>query len=323
MKTKDITTLLRGLPRTVSYAYYRGREDAWLLAHLMPGDARVSELRDMGLGKFLNRPLIRPVVAGCGGTLRLKDILALAYATHALDWKDLSPAAEAQLNAIYGETWLDFELSFTVWGEEDSFAWQQTSRPGRNLVVQLGFPSDHAVLMGRYLSTEARKAFEFAAHPIRLKGRPTLAWARVDFDPNTGVVLIEEVQSDWLRFVRDEVERLADLHPRSRETRTAKLYEDALRAQYEKLWPKVMLLVTLEVMRDHVGCSEFYMHRPETGVVLKNIYGRKPPKSLYTSLPKSFGFQTTSHIPAFLGKRHREVRRKVGPGKPVFWRMAF
>lgn len=323
MKTQDIKTLLRGLPRRVSYSYYPGREDAWLLAHLMPGDARVADLRQMGLGKLLNRPLIKPVVSGCGGTLRLHDILALGYATHALNWDNLSAAGAAQLNAIYAQPWLDFELSFTVWGNTDSFAWQQTSRPGTNLVVQLGFPSDHAALMGQYLATNGRKAFEFDAHPIRLTGRPTLAWARIDMDPASGTVLIEEVQSDWLRFVREEVELLARQKPRSRETRSAQLYEAALCAQYDKLWPKVMLLAALELMRDHVGCSEFFMHRPETGAVLKNIHGTKPPRSLYTTLPKSFGFSETTHIPAFLGKRHRELRKAVGTRKPVFWRMQF
>ncbi|WP_146345743.1 hypothetical protein [Falsiphaeobacter marinintestinus] len=323
MQIKDIATLLRGLPRRIAYAYYPGREDAWLLAHLMPGDTPVADLRRMGLGKLLNRPLIKPLVAGCGGTLRLQDVLALAYATHTPNWNNLSAAGAAQLNAIYADPWLDFELSFSAWGDAENFAWQQTSRPGTNLVIQLGFPSDHAALMGRYLSTGGRKAFEFEAHPIRLTGRPTLAWARVDLDPKTGTVLIEEVQSDWLRFVREEVEDLAARKPRSRETRSAMLYEAALREQYDKLWPKVMLLVALELMRDHVGCSDFYMHRPDSGAVLKNIHGAKPPKSLYSTLPKAFGFRETTHIPAFLGKRHRELRKSLGTRKPVFWHLGF
>ena len=44
------------------------------------GERVVADLRKAGLGRFLDRPLIRPVVAGCGGTLRLQDVLALAYA---------------------------------------------------------------------------------------------------------------------------------------------------------------------------------------------------------------------------------------------------
>ncbi len=323
MTPQDIQTLLRGLPRQLDYAYYPGREDAWLLAHLMPDDMTVPDLRRAGLGKLLQRPLIKPVVAGCGGTLRLRDMLALAYAPHALNWQGLSPAAHAQMNAIYAQPWLDFQLSFTSWGREDAFAWQQTSRPGHNLVLQLGFPSDHAALMGQYLTDATRKDYEAQAHPIRRSGRPTLAWARVDLDPHSGTVLIEEVQSDWLRFVREEAEHLGRLVPRSRAARSAQGYEAALRSRYDRLWPKVMLLAALEVMRDHVGCDRFYMHRPDSGAVLKHIHGAQPPRSLYTTLPKSFGFVPTTHIPGFLGNRHRELRKALGRGKPVFWEMGF
>jgi len=65
------------------------------------------------------------------------------------------------------------------------------------------------------------------------------------------------------------------------------------------------------------------MHRPETGAVLKHITGRQPPQSLYSALPKSFGFAQTRHIPAFLGKRHRELRRALPRMAPAFWHLAF
>ncbi len=307
----------------MTYPYYSGREDAWLLAHLTPGDARVADLRKAGLGKLLDRPLIRPVIAGCGGTLRLQDVLALAYAPHALDWRGLSAAAQAQLNAVYADPWLDFELSFAEWGTRAGYSWQQTSRPGCNLVVQLGFPSEHATLMGRYMARGGRKAFEEELHPVRLSGRPTLAWARIDYDPSSGIALIEEVQSDWLRFVREEVAALAEQMPRARATRSAVAYEAEIRRRYDKLWPRVMLLAAIELLRDQMGCAEIYMHRPGTGAVLKHIHGRQPPQSLYSALPKSFGFAQTRHIPAFLGKRHRELRRALPRNAPAFWHLAF
>lgn len=325
MELHDLQTLLRGLPPAIAHAYYPGREDAWMLAHRMPGDARIADLRRAGLGKLLDRPLLRPVVAGCGGTLRLRDMLALGYAGHALGWEGLSPAAQRALNDIYAAPWLDFELGFAAWGNAEGFYWHQTSRPGYNLVVQLGFPSDHAALMGRYLPAggRIRHKFEFIAHPVRRQGRPTLAWARIDFDPASNTALIEEVQSDWLRYVRENAEELGRTQPRTREARAAKEYETALRARYEKLWPRVMLLAAVELLRDQIGCAEIYMHRPEPGAVLKSIHGTRPPRSIYSDLPKSFGFAPTRHIPGFLGRRHRELRRACGRDVPLFWRLRF
>ena len=219
MTPEDIVLILQVLPERMNYPYYADREGVWLLARRMGGDTQVRTLRQGDCARYLDRPVLRPLVAGCGGLLRTCDVAALADAGQA-DPKGLNPAARQALERIWAGPWQDFELTLASWGTGNEW-WTQTSRRGGNLVLQLGFPSDHAVLMGRFLGKAGRKDFEFDAHPIRTLGRPTLAWARLDIDFASGSALIEEVQSDWLRLAKEEAAWIAQHEPRSRQLRNA------------------------------------------------------------------------------------------------------
>lgn len=307
------------LPRTLAFPYYADRESPWLLAKRMPHQARVADLKTGSLGRFLDRPLVKPVVAASGGVLRRADVAAAAYADVMADTADTN-AALAGVLAAFDEEWHDFELSFAGWAVGAMSYGSQMSRAGGNLVVQLGFPSTHAALMGKYLSNDTRKAFEYSCHPVRATGRPTLAWARVDVEGETA--LIEEVQSDWLRFAAARVRQMELYDPRSRHLKSLKTYEAGLRARYEKMWPKAMMTATLGILVDLLGVREIYMHTPEGGASLKRIHGRQPPVSLYTKLPKAFGLEPTDSAPAFLKReRRRDLTRLKQSGAPVFWRL--
>ena len=321
MTPDEIDLIRQVLPERMTYPYYADRESAWLLARRMAGDTCVRELRQGTCARYLDRPLLRPLVAGCGGMLRQADVDALADAGR-LPANGLGPAALRALEQAWAGPWHDFELSLASWGTGNEW-WTQTSRRGGNLVLQMGFPSDHAVLMGRYLGQAVRKDFEFDAHPIRTSGRPTLAWARLDIDLDSGTALIEEVQSDWLRLVREEAQWIAQHEPRSRQLRNAQAYDAALRQAYGKLWPRAMLLAALMLLRDELGIGTVYMHMPETGVRLKRIGGLAPPRSLYSALPKSFGFATTCEAPEFLQKKRRRDLSVLAGCGAVFWRIAF
>jgi hypothetical protein len=316
----DIELIRQVLPERMAYPYYRDRESAWLLARRMPGDESVRQLRQGGCARYLDRPILRPLIAGCGGQLRRADVATLAHADRMIDGQSPGPAAMAALEQVWSGPWHDFELTFDSWGTGNDW-WAQTSRRGGNLVLQMGFPSDHARLMGKYLARAARKDFEFDSHPIRTQGRPTLAWARLDIDLESGVALIEEVQSDWLRNVQDEVAWLTQQEPRSRHLRSTRAYDTALRAAYGKLWPRAMLLAALIVLRDELGMRELFMHMPETGRRLKRIGGLAPPVSLYSALPKSLGFEAVTEAPVFLRKRRRRDLSVLERRGPVFWRM--
>lgn len=318
MTPQEIKELERRLPGQMALPYFEDRESAWLLAQLMPEAVPVAEARGAAWGKLLDRPCLRPLVARCGGALARRDVRALAYADQAVSRGRYGPAAEAAIEAVFARPWQDFRLNFSTWGMERR-SWDQTTRQNGNLVIQLGFPSDHAALMGRYLKSGARKRFEWQGHPIRTEGCPTLAWARVDLDLERGEALIEEVQTDWLRFAGEEVEALRDSQPRSRDLAQMERYEAGLVAQYGRIWSRVMLLATLVVLREWLHVGRVWMHRPDTGVVLKRIAGAAPPRSLYSALPKAFCFAPTRVRPQMLHRLPARVTKRLPKEGPVFW----
>lgn len=331
MYVQDLEGVLRTLPEAMTFNYYDDRHSPWLLARLMPEQARVAQLRAGLAGKLLDRPALRTLVAGCGGILRRSDVIALAHADRT-DC-DAAGACALALQEIWSEPWQDYHVTFTEWGRGMDWRFSQVSREGGSLVIQLGFPSDHAQLMGRYLPADARAKFEESYHPVRTDGRPTLAWARVDVDVRRSEALIEEVQCDWLRFVADEIEWLADADPRSRRLRAHQAYQKALFDRYAKVWPQAMLLATLSVLHEKMGINRIWMHTAEAGAALKGLGHDGPPRSLYSRLPKRFCFAPVSDMPAMLvpgpwTKVPRAAKDRLArlpaikaQGKPLFWRL--
>ena len=322
MHPEDIATLRADLPEALDFTYYADRESAWLLKSLMPDCALVRALRAMACGKLLDRPLVKPLISASGGTVGRADIAALAEAGRLGDFAALPAPVLRALEGIYDQPWLDFELSFDAWTHPD-WHWAQLSRPGGNLVVQLGFPGEHAALLARYLPPGDRTKFEYHGHPVRRTGRPTLAWARLDIDLKSRTALIEEVQSDWLRFVRREVRLLQARGPRSHQLAATQAYEAALTRRYDKLWSRALLLAVLMLLRDRLGVRDIFLHQPEPGVLLKHISGAHPPRSLYTALPKAFCFAPTRETPDFLLRKRRKDLRKLPRDAPLFWRLTF
>ena len=319
MTPDEIIRLRQELSCTMPFNYYTDRESAWLLQALLPEAAPVRALRQGRLAKLLDRPLVKPLTSAGDGMIRRADLQVLAQADGTVRYDSLNSATLTALERAFDLPWLDFELSFTVWGNSN-WHWAQTSRPGRNLVVQLNFPGDHAALLERTVGLQDRGKFECPQHPVRRTGRPTLAWARIDIDRNNGVALIEEIQSDWLRFVRYELDDLRDQRPRSRALRDTQAYEAALTARYDKVWPRAMLLAALMLLRDRLGIAEVFYHQPGPGAVLKHC---RPPVSLYSAVPKAFCFEPTRDVPPFLRPKRRKHLSRLPKDKPLFWKMAF
>ena len=94
----------------------------------------------------------------------------------------------------------DYALTLGLWGEERaSTSWTQTTRAGLNVVVQLNFPAAHDRAYQRYVEP-LKDPFELSFHPIRQNGRHTLAWSRVDIDPERGEALIEDRVLEMLKI---------------------------------------------------------------------------------------------------------------------------
>jgi hypothetical protein len=272
----------------------------------MPNVAKVSELRAASVGKLLNRKAVKPVVANSGGLMRRDAVSARLAET------------------VYTEGWRDFELTLSEWAVGRKSGWEQVSRSGGNLVLQVGFAAEHALLFHRYLNKKDRKLLEFDLHPIRTTGAPTMAWVRLDVCLETGVALIEEIQSDWFREVECHRRCLDGDAPRSRELKNIVAYEKQLLALYGKDWSKATLLAALMFLKRELGIRDVFMHQAWSGTVFKGIGGSAPPVSLYTKLPKAFCFEPTQDVPEFLKKPCSKILRRFKKEKrPLFWRLQF
>ena len=319
MKPEEITLIRQAMPEYSDFTYFAGRESLWLLAARMPDRARVADLRQGPLAPLLEKPSVRPLVAGSGGVLDRRVVAALASGRMAE--ADLGSGLRAAFEAVWSLPWRDYAVSFGAWGTDRPGSWAQMSRSGGNLVVQLGFPSEHAALLRRLGLSDDRKWFESVSHPVRHEGWPTLAWARLDIDFARQEVLIEEVQCDWLRYARRYRKRLERTAPQTREARNAAVYEAELATRYGKEWPQALLLAVLQLAVTEFGCRVLWMHTPEGGARLKRITGREPPASLYSQLPKSFGFALTDEVPNLLVGRNRALKSVSRQINRAFWRL--
>lgn len=325
MKPDDIEMIRHCMPEATDFPYYTDRESAWLLAHACNEKTKVAALRKGPFGKLLSRPAVAPVIARSGGTISRGDLWPVGCSNH---WTNTcaSPAAQAGLEAVSQLPWHEYELSFGSWGIDTDYRFEQMSRMGGNLVLQLGFPKEHSFLLGNLLGRGARREFEYTDHPVRLKGRPTLAWARLDIELTTGTALIEEIQSDWLRNASYNVDKATRERLRGEKLERLQIYEREIRQTYGKIWSKAMMLTVLWFLVDELGCNDIWMHKPHTGVVLKNIpENAPPPRSLYTNLPKAFCFQSTREVPLFLKRSRRKdfLDRARKKSHELFWRLTF
>lgn len=69
MKLYEIKGIRRVLPYEMPFGYFADRESPWLLTQMIDGTASVASLHKSVAGKLLSRPLVQPLVAGCGGKL--------------------------------------------------------------------------------------------------------------------------------------------------------------------------------------------------------------------------------------------------------------
>ena len=80
-----------------------------------------------------------------------------------------------------------------------------------------------------------------------------------------------------------------------------------------------MLAATITFIRDELGIENIFYHTAHTGHKLKRIGGGKPPRSLYSQLPKRFCFGKVKTAPEFLmqDKYFRRVHKKIN--NPEFY----
>ena len=277
------------------YAYEKDRYALSLLSLVIGGARPLSELRRGPFARLLEKATVRP---------------ALAHAAHAV----LTPACLARVAPERPE---NFRVTLSRWGGARPDDWHasyyQTSRSGQNLVLQLDFPESHDRAYRRLIAPEADHPFVSDGHPARASEPFTLAWVRLDLDPESGECLIEEVQSDWIKraqnFLQLADEWLSEGGPehlpvvddlRATAPQLITYVERVLRP-YAKLWQECALMAALDFVYSEFGIRTVYFHTYEGGLFMKRMRGCfLPPRSLYTDLPERFCFQHTARAPRAL-----------------------
>ncbi|MCG8634645.1 MAG: hypothetical protein MI863_12510, partial [Desulfobacterales bacterium] len=162
------------------FYYFKDRYALMLLSYLVDDAAPVSRLRNHRFAKLLKKPIINNILKVSGKGVLTRNAIASAW-----------PGKY--------ECYL---LTLGKWGDTAKGTWtyNQTSRPGMNLVLQLNFSGRHNRSYYKLISPESGHPFEYSGHPTSDGFARTLAWARIDIDFDNDEALIEEVQNDWIRI---------------------------------------------------------------------------------------------------------------------------
>lgn len=186
---KEIKRFLVKKVQDRRFYYFQDRYALMLLSYYTGQGKTVREIKQSPYAKLLNRPVVKEVLARSGKAVVTGDDLASVW-----------PAMPECFTIGFGGHGTDN-------GYKDPF--DQTSRPGMNLVVLLNYSNMHDSKFTRLVPKEQSDWFRSLAHP-HARGRYTLAWTRVDIAADMSEALIEEVQNDWLRYVRDYLDDCAD-----------------------------------------------------------------------------------------------------------------
>ena len=312
MDIRDANEIIACLPkqRTV-YRYCNDEYAARLLApKLSSTGTPVREIRASRWGRLLDRKPVAAVLRHCGAaTLCDHDLLGMPR-----------------------ENDRAYVLTLGLWGwRRGDRSYYQTSRSGVNLVLQINFDQEHDKTYQRVARPVSKTDLNFASHPVCKRGRTTMAWVRLDLDLATGQALIEEVQNDWLRGAVTARTAAARAIKNGRPgeviwgigpAKGVKPYCDYVLKNHANDWAEVALSAAVGFLVDEIGISQIWYHDSDSGARLKRIKWSKPPRSIYTSLPRSFCFEKTHQAPWFIvSTAPKDIRRRMKRGQETFWHM--
>lgn len=308
MEKETVDEIIACLPQGRTLFYYHKDRYALQLLHwaVQHASVAINELRHSPYARLLEKPLVRRLLAGSGNGLLSRE----------------------QLINCWESPFEIFALTLSSWGGYQRWR-NQTSRAGHNLVLQLNFSHQHDDHYRKLVKPTRDDTFSWTCHPIfeRRKEsyfRQTLAWVRIDLDFHDNVALIEEIQSDWiseahwmlkkrLRSALSEEDR-PFIYGVGGTIKDLRRYLVEILDNYARLWDEAMLTAALWFIREELGIRRIYYHTFDTGVTLKSIlWGRQPPRSLYTELPRRFCFETCKEPPDFIArdKQAQKTLRKI------------
>ena len=294
MNSKTIEDLLYIYDEPMSYYYFKDRYVIDKILALETKEINVSRLKRSPYAVWLNKPVLSEIVKRNNGQL-----------------------CQNHLESMLPENTCYFNITFDKWGEEarkyKKDKWNQTSRSGYSLVLQLNFSLSHNRQFFELLkpNDNGKGAFSYGGHPIAKKRFITMGWSRMDIDFETGELLIEELQNDWLRdldwfhkwlHILTESKRQQRLLSRGLHCDVAQLdqYYRSMK-QYKDVWSEALLHASVQFVQKELGICKIWMHTFESGNMFKELdKWSLPPKSLYTQLPRKYGFEKTNDAPVFL-----------------------
>ena len=288
------------------FSYGRDKFAPMLLGYLLNSGWDTNSIRQSQFKRLCERPPVKALLAAQG-----RMDLTLAQ------------MAFAQINDE--KIW---RLSLSRWGNSKNFRWNQNSRRGCSLVLQLNFSNEHDVHFRRLFPFAKWPLFNFDCHPVS-KTANTLAWARIDLDLDRNEALIEEIQSDWVRRVNSAVEQpqlflkryqrhLSE--PQSLPAPDAfkaavQKYRDDILPKFAKDWQEITMAACLFFTFEELGLSRVYMHECETGNRLKGLEGDwsfHHDQSIQNCHENS-AFQMSITAPNFLMHVFKNFKRALDP----------
>lgn len=304
-ETQEIIDCLAG-ERTI-YRYHKDKYAFDTLRHLVGSKPSIDvrALRSSPFVKLLQKQRIKAFLRECGDGLITKD----------------------RLNNVFEYDNIFYTLTIDGWSGDKKAVWDQVSRPGSNLVLQLNLTESEARSIKALLG-EHPNAFYGFCHPLSRRKPATLAWARIDCDFNDNQALIEEVQSDLIRALNYLIGRAERQKQKGNKTmrywgseidveHTLKLCKPIYET-HKNIWQEAMLNATQWFIRYELGIETIFYHSFDTGCLLKDIECSKPPKSLYSDLPTRFCYQKTTRAPEFL-LRETRPKRRLKKAKNPWW----
>lgn len=306
MKEALVQEIIDCLPKgRTKFYYFKDRYALMLLSYIAGKGMPARKLKQGPFGKLVRRPVVQKIITRAGNGV----------------------ISRQQTDTFWPAEPHCYLLSLGKWGDDDRSAhsWNQTSRPGWNLVLQLNFSERHNRPYARLVKPGEHHPFKNSGHPIARSGH-TLAWARIDLDMTSGEALIEEIQNDWLRMAMESraVVRAYEsgcylqrgytpwyVRNMGGDSRTLTQYIEGALKPHLKLWGEAMLAATIWFLREEIGIGKIYYHTYDFGCRLKRIdYGR-PPRSVYTRLPEQFCFRRTDRPPSFLLRENKRCLKRI------------
>jgi hypothetical protein len=221
----------------------------------------------------------------------------------------------SDLESYWPEHTLEFDISVANWGENpkkhQKDTWFQTSRSGYNLVLQVNLNQEHFKLYNSWLKPRwhGEGIFNCTCHPVSEK-QITLGWIRLDIDFETDEVLIEEIQTDWLREINSLAKKLKNDNDNKHKKILQNESVDGQLADFwkyynymqpvSKIWDELFMSIALWFAKKELQIQNVWMHTFESCLLFKDQNYSKPPRSIYSKLPKRMGFVLSDKAPLFL-----------------------